>query len=338
MGYDPNDRSWRVPLETPLINHHGEILDRIRACLRRRGPSVLRSGPLPEAGELAQRLCSLVGPPFEVALLATGDGDAFDNALKLARAATHKPLILACPGPRRARSLGAISLSGTPGRLGVLDDCELIPASPVALEQALRIRKPAALLVEPVHEDLHPLGPSLLKHMEVLCKQAGVLLLVDETWTGLGRCGHRFAFQAAGVEPAAVIVGQSLGGGAMAISATLVSGELHRRAFGQDRTFDLHTATMAGNAVACEAALGFLDILERKQLAKRAASLGERLASKLTQVLGENTKVVGTGLLLGIQRDGEGILVAPPLDITEAQLKVRIPEWTRGLLKAQFRA
>lgn len=308
-----------------MLRHRGEILERLRAYLRRRGPNLLHVGPLPEAGELAQRLCALAGPSFEVALLATSDGDAFDNALKLARSATKRRPILACPGPRRSRSFGALALSGTPGRLGALEDCEMVPASPVALEQALHSRKPAALLVEPVHEDLRPLGPSLLKHMEILCKQAGVLFVVDETLTGLGRCGHRFAFQEAGVEPAAVVVGQSLGGGAMAIGATLAQGEVYRRAFGSDRTFDLHTATMAGNAAACEAALGFLDILEREQLARRAARSGARLLSDLRSALGPRGKAEGVGLLLGVQFEQGGTkLVAPPLDANDEQLRALV--------------
>jgi acetylornithine/succinyldiaminopimelate/putrescine aminotransferase len=311
-----------LSLDAPLRHHRHEIQDRIRAYLRRRGPNVLHIGPLPETGELAQQLCSFAGPPFEFALLATSEGDAFDNALKLARAATRRPRLLACPGPRRARSLGALSLRGVPPALGaLLGDCEPVPLDPIAVERALEERPVAALVLEPVDDELRPLGPSIFKHMEVLCKQAGALLIVDETLTGLGRCGRRFAFQGAGVEPGAVVVGQGLGAGAMALAATLAAGPVYRKAFGGGETFDLHTATMAGNAAACEAGLGLLDVLEREGLPQRAARLGERLRAGLRAALGEAGQVDGVGLLVGVTRPGRGrVAVAPPLDATKEEI------------------
>jgi acetylornithine/succinyldiaminopimelate/putrescine aminotransferase len=297
---------------------------------------VLHVGPLPEAGELAERLCAFAGPTFSVALLATSDGDAFDNAIKLARGATGRHALLACPGPRRARSIGALSLRGgaLPGAGALLAGCEIVPPDPLALERALHQLQPAALLVEPVDESLRPLGPSILKHMEILCKQAGVPLIVDETLTGLGRCGHRFAFQGAGVEPAAVVVGQALGGGVMAIAATVVRGDLHERAFGSDKTFDLHTATLAGSAAACEAALGLLDVIEREQLPRRAGQAGARLLAGLRARLGPGDRAEGAGLLVGVSRATErgAMLVAPPLDATDAELDALVARLT-GVLR-----
>jgi putrescine aminotransferase len=326
-------------LDAPLRHHRGEILERLRAYLRRRGPNALPFGPLPEAGELGERLCALAGPSFRVAMPAVSDGDALDNALKLARAATGRRPLLACPGPRRAVSLGALSLRGSRGAAALLPECELVPLEPVALEQALGRSQPAALLVEPVEPDLRPHGPSLLKHAEILCKEAGVLLIVDETLTGLGRCGHRFAFQNAGLSPAAVVVGPSLGGGALAIAATVVQGEVYDRASGGERSLDLSTATMAGSAAACEAALGFLDVLEREQLARRAASSGARLLAGLRAALGPAARVEGAGLLVGVRRSGGDPvrLVAPPLDASEEEIDALVRRSAGGALPGVLR-
>lgn len=297
-----------------LSRLRGEVIERVQAYLRRRGPSVLHVGPLAEAGALAERLCALAGPSFEVALLATSDGDAFDNALKLARAATGRSPLLACPGPRRASSLGALSLGGAASG-ATIEGCRVV--APADLEKELSSSGAAALVIAPLDEALRPRPGVLLRHAEALCKQAGALLIVDETASGLGRCGEVFLFQKAGLHPDAVVVGQSLGAGAMAIAATVTTGEAHARAFGGPNTFDLHTATMAGNAAACEAALGFLDVLEREGLPGRAARAGELLRAELRRALGGDASIEGAGLLLAVA----GRVLTPPLDATDDELR-----------------
>jgi 4-aminobutyrate aminotransferase len=114
---------------------------------------------------------------------------------------------------------------------------------------------------------------------------------------GCGRSGHLFAFQHYGLEPDAVSLGKSLGGG-MPISAVVGRKEL------LDQGAATNMYTMAGNPVSCAAALANLDEIEERQLAARAARIGGLLLDRLRALQRDHPlvgDVRGLGLMLGVE-------------------------------------
>ena len=131
----------------------------------------------------------------------------------------------------------------------------------------------AAVIVEPMQSDGGDIVPpdGFLEGLQALCRRHGILLLIDEVKIGCGRSGHLFAFQHYGLEPDAVSLGKSLGGG-MPISAVVGRREL------LDQGAATNMYTMAGNPVSCAAALASLDEIEERQLAARAGRIGATAA------------------------------------------------------------
>jgi len=171
-----------------------------------------------------------------------------------------------------------------------------------------------------------------------LCTEAGALLVLDEVQSGIGRTGHWFAGQAAGVQPDILTLAKGLGGG-LPIGACIGFGPAAALF-----TPGSHGSTFGGNPVACAAALAVLDSIERDELLANVASTGALLADGLRAL--DNPLVAGvrgSGLWWGVQLTGaaagaveaaarrRGLLVnavrpdvlrlAPPLIIEPAEVE-----------------
>jgi 4-aminobutyrate aminotransferase len=157
----------------------------------------------------------------------------------------------------------------------------------------------AGIIVEPVQSDGGDIVPSprFLQGLERICRQHGIMLLIDEVKIGFGRSGAMFAFEHSGVVPDAVSLGKSMGGG-MPISAVVGRREL------LDVAPAINMYTMAGNPVACAAALAHLDEIDRLGLVERSGRTGGYLLGRLRElqdrhpVIGD---VRGLGLMLGLE-------------------------------------
>ena len=139
-----------------------------------------------------------------------------------------------------------------------------------------------------------------------LCHCFGVLLILDEVQTGLGRTGTLFACEAEGVIPDILALAKALGGGLVPIGACLYTGDAY------SEEFDLrHGSTFAGNTLACRAALATLDelIKDDRRLVHHVAAVGQRLLDHLRQLQSDYPLLVadvrGRGLMLGVELDFE---------------------------------
>jgi 4-aminobutyrate aminotransferase len=163
----------------------------------------------------------------------------------------------------------------------------------------------AGIIVEPVQSDGGDIvpPPRFLAGLQAICRRHGIMLLIDEVKIGFGRSGRMFAFEHFGIEPDAVSLGKSMGGG-MPISAVVGRREL------LDVAPAINMYTMAGNPVACAAALASLDEIEERGLAAQAASTGGYLLSGLRELQERHPligDVRGLGMMLGLEtvRDRE---------------------------------
>lgn len=161
--------------------------------------------------------------------------------------------------------------------------------------------KTAAILVEPVQGEggVIPADEGFLHGLRKLCDEAGILLLLDEVQSGVGRTGAWFAYQHYGIEPDAMALAKGLGGG-VPIGAVVI-----RRDLADTFQPGSHASTFGGNPLACCAALAVLEILEKEKLVENAERMGSLLRSLLESLAEKYPDVVqqvrGRGLMLALE-------------------------------------
>lgn len=138
--------------------------------------------------------------------------------------------------------------------------------------------------------------------VRALCDELGILMIVDEVQTGMGRCGKLFAHELYGIVPDIMSAAKALGNG-MPIGAVLAKGEIADAFHPGD-----HGSTFGGNALACAAGYAVLSTMLDEKIPEKAAQTGAYLKNKLKETLKDKKAVVdvrGAGLLLGIQLGSE---------------------------------
>jgi len=137
-----------------------------------------------------------------------------------------------------------------------------------------------------------------------ICKENGVLLIVDEVICGFGRTGKKFGYQHYGIEPDIVTMAKGITSSYMPLSATAVRRELFEEFAGTEEYGRFrHINTFGGHPASCAVAVRNLQIMEEERLPERSAALGERLREKLSAIEGYPSvgEVRGKGLLFGIE-------------------------------------
>jgi acetylornithine/succinyldiaminopimelate/putrescine aminotransferase len=249
--------------------------------------------------ELAAKLSDRFGGAR--AFFCNSGAESIEAAIKWARKATGRREIVALDGSFHGRTLGALSVTGQPGKRAAFEP--LLPGARFGLEHVGP--QTAAILLEPVQGEggVHPLPVETLAAARALADDHGALLVLDEVQTGVGRSGSFFAWQELGVKPDAVTLAKGLANG-LPIGALLVSEDAPTGFEPGD-----HASTFGGNPVACAAACAVLATIDDALLAhvrEVSAFLRGRLAA-----LGE---VRGLGLLLAVELD------RPAAPVVEAAL------------------
>jgi acetylornithine/succinyldiaminopimelate/putrescine aminotransferase len=303
---------------------------------------------------LLDRLAALAPLDDPRIFLCSGGAESLEFALKTARLATGKPGVLAARGAYHGLSYGTLEIGGIEKfRAPWLDQLRgfgrfVDVADLDGAERALRDGPGiGAVVIEPIQGRAGVIVPpdGYLRGLRALCDAHGVLLVLDEIYTGFGRTGTLFACEREGVRPDILCVGKALGGG-FPISATILT-RAAADAWAPSRGEALHTSTYLGNPMGCAAALANLDEIERLGLVDRARAAEAGMAARLARfrTIPGVVDLRGRGMLWGIEfRDGatanacvlrslqtgvivlqsgpggETITLAPPLVIDEAQL------------------
>ncbi len=287
--------------------------------------------------ELAQRLSARAGAAR--AFFCNSGAEAVEAGLKYARKATGKPGVVALSGSFHGRTMGALSVTGQPGKREAFEP--LLPhvqfANPndIASLEASISAETGCVLLEPVQGEggVHVLEAAFVAAARRLADEAGALLLFDEVQTGVGRTGAFFAHEHVGVRPDALMLAKGLANG-LPIGCLLVSDDAPEGFAAGD-----HASTFGGNPVACAAACAVCDELTDELLATVTAN-GLLLADGLAALPGIR-EVRGAGLMLGAELDrpaadvvaacaergllvgtaGEDVLrLTPPLIVTTAEI------------------
>jgi len=162
-----------------------------------------------------------------------------------------------------------------------------------------------AVLIEPIQGEAGIRVPpdGFLRAARQICDEQGVLLILDEIQSGLGRTGRWFAHQHEGIRPDGLILGKALGGGLLPVSCFLATREV-MDLFGPGS----HGSTFGGNPLAAAVGLEALQVIEDEGLVERSATLGAHLLARLRELQRRQTRplireVRGRGLWAGVDLD-----------------------------------
>jgi 4-aminobutyrate aminotransferase len=314
---------------------------------------------LPVYAEVCARLAALAPMPDARVFLSNSGTEAVEAALKLARHHTGRPNAIAFFGAFHGRSIGSLSLTASKARQragfgapapGTFHAPYFDPHDPDALSGAAYIERVlfatvtdpsdvAAIFVEPVQGEGGYIVPPAgwLGALRRLCDEHGILLVVDEVQTGVGRTGTMWACDHEGIEPDIMCIGKGLASG-LPLAGIIAPARV------MDWLPGGHGSTFGGNPVACAAAVATLELVEQ-DLAANAAVVGDRLLAGLRALQAYHPileDVRGRGLMIGIDLPDHdtaealewacferGLLVltcgqrsirmAPPLVVTAAQ-------------------
>lgn len=280
------------------------VVAAVRAQLERFLHTCFHVTPYEGYVRLAERLNQLVPGDFpKKTLLVNSGAEGIENAIKIARAYTHRPAVICFEDAFHGRTLLTLSLtskthpykSGFEPFVGDIyripyaycyrcayslqyPSCELYCARHLedTFKRVVAAESVAALVVEPVLGEggfVAP-PPEFLPIVQEICRRYGIVLIADEVQTGFGRTGRMFACERYGIAPDILVMAKSLAGGLPLAAVT-----------GRAEIMDAPGVgalggTFGGNPLACAAALAVLDVFEQEKLDGRADTLGERFAAR----------------------------------------------------------
>jgi len=290
---------------------------------------------------LAERLLALAPVPRGGRVFFTNSGaESIEAAMKLARWATRRPHFLAFTGAFHGRTFGALSLTASKSRQregftpllpgvyhvpfpsasphGVPTDAVLARIETI-FDSLAAASTFAAVFVEPIQGEGGVIVPpeDFLPRLRALTRQHGILLVVDEVQTGIGRTGRMFALEYSGVEADIVCIAKGLASG-LPLGAIIAGGDLMRWPPGS------HGSTFGGNPVCCAAAQATLELVENG-LMKNAAVVGLALMQGLREVAARHLPTVA-------EVRGRGLIVAMECVSPEAAKSLVTATFRRGLL------
>ncbi|MGJ4889914.1 acetylornithine transaminase [Bradyrhizobium sp. HKCCYLRH3099] len=263
-------------------------------------PAYYNDTSLQLAKALTERSC------FDQVFFTNSGAEANEGAIKLARryGTLHKNgayEIITFEGGFHGRTLATMSASGKKAFEPLFEP--KVPGfskarlNDIASVEALISDKTVAIMLEPIQGEagVWPATPKFLQQLQTLTTRHGLLLIVDEIQTGMGRTGKLFGYEHADVLPDIMTLGKGIGGG-VPLAALLATNEASCFEHGdQGGTFN-------GNPLMCAAGLAVLDVIEKPEFLKSVADNGLYLESELQRISARHGlgDVRGRGLLLAL--------------------------------------
>jgi 2,2-dialkylglycine decarboxylase (pyruvate) len=252
---------------------------------------------------LARELARMLPPALQKVLLLSTGGESNEAALRLAKLKTGGFEVLGFTGSWHGMTAGASSSTYSAGHKGygpAMPGTMVLPAPNcyrcpirhcqdrcdmtclevgVGLADSQSVGAYAAVIAEPVLSvgGIVPLPKGYLARLKRVCEERGMLLILDEAQTALGRVGANFAFEAEGVVPDVLTLSKTLGGG-LPLSATVTSAAIEEECY--EKGF-LHFTSHVSDPLPAEVGLAMLRVLAEERLAERARLMGDRLRSAL---------------------------------------------------------
>ncbi len=264
---------------------------------------------IPEGDRLAERLTEAT---FADYVFFTNSGaEALECAIKMARkyhAAKGNPernRIITFEGAFHGRTLATIAAGGNPkyteGFGPSMPGFDHIAPNDLELLKATITAETAAILIEPIQGEggVRVIDKAFMRGMRTLCDDHGILLIMDEVQTGVGRTGFLFAHQAWGIEPDIMGIAKGIGGG-FPLGACLATAEA-----ASGMAAGTHGSTFGGNPLAMAVGNAVLDIVNTPEFLERVKQAGGTLKQALASLSDRFPDLVGgvrgEGLMLGLE-------------------------------------
>ena len=254
--------------------------------------------------------------------------EACEGAIKTARryhhvnGAPHRNRIITVHGAFHGRTLATLAAAGNAKYLdGFAPEAPGFDHVPFGDHEALEAAvgpQTAAIMIEPIQGEggVHVVPDVCLKGLRDLCDQHGILLILDEVQSGMGRTGRLFAHEWAGIEPDIMAIAKGLGGG-FPVGAVLATAKA-----ASGMTPGTHGSTFGGNPLATAVGNAVLDVMLEPgffdSVNTKAQSLKQALARVQDAAPGLVREIRGRGLLLGLQ------LAVEPAALVKAALAEKL--------------
>jgi 4-aminobutyrate aminotransferase len=279
-------------------HRHPRVMQAVARQLERFTHTAYQVVPYESYVSLAERINALV--PIDglnkTALFTTG-AEAVENAVKIARAHTGRPGVIAFSGAFHGRTLLGMALTGKvapykvgfgpfpsdiyhapfPSELHEVSSAQSLQALQALFKTDIDPRRVAAIIIEPVQGEggFQAAPADFMQGLRTVCDQHGIVLIADEIQTGFGRTGKLFAMAHYAVQPDLITMAKSLAGG-LPLSAVCGRAEIMDAALPGGLG-----GTYAGNPLAVAAAHAVIDTIAEEGLCERAVELGNQLKDYL---------------------------------------------------------
>ncbi|MHB9032995.1 MAG: aspartate aminotransferase family protein [Anaerolineae bacterium] len=250
---------------------------------------------------LEERLVNVAPQGLKRVFLCNSGTEAVEGAFKFARLSTGKPGIIAAMRSFHGRTMGALSATWEPEYRNpfnpLIPGVRHVPYNKLAALQEALDDSTAAVILEVVQgEGGVNLGQAdYLRGAQQLCRERGILLIIDEVQTGFGRTGKLWACDHYGLEPDIMCLAKGIAGG-LPMGAVLLGERVVNIKPG------VHGSTFGGNPLACAAALAAIDVIESEHLTEASARKGAWALQRLQAVKAPIIREArGLGLMIGIE-------------------------------------
>ena len=299
---------------------------------------------------LAERLCSVTFA--DKVFFANSGAEAMEASIKMARkyhshrGHPERYRIVTFEGAFHGRTLATIAAGNQPKHLAgfgpKVEGFDQVPLGDLAAARAAITEETAAILIEPIQGEggIRTAGWPFLGALRKLADEHGILLMLDEVQSGMGRTGKLFAYEWSGIEPDIMAVAKGLGGG-FPIGACLAT---EKASAGM--TAGTHGSTFGGNPLAAAAANAVLDVVLEPNFLLHVREMGLLFKKRLADIAIRHANIIaevrGEGLMLGLGCNipntdvsrmlfaekllavtaGENVVrLLPPLIVTDTEIK-----------------
>lgn len=320
-------------------HNHPKVKAAVMAQVERFTHTCVMVSPYESAVELSEKLnAAAPGPTSKKSILVTTGAEAVENCVKIARAYTGRPGVIAFNGGFHGRTNMTMGLTGkvAPYKVGFgpfPSDIFHVPYPNeyhgISIEQSLNDLKMrltcdieasrvAAIIIEPVQGEggFYQAPAKFLQALREICDEHGMLLIMDEIQTGFARTGHMFAHETSGVEADLMTAAKGIAGGfpiaAVVGKADIMDAPIPGGLGG----------TYGGSPVGCAAALAVFDVIEEENLCERATQIGEYMVTHLHDIKEKHTDLVGnirnSGAMIALELVKDGDVNQPNPELTKA--------------------
>lgn len=302
-------------------HRHPKLVKAVAAQLEQFTHTAYQIVPYASYVELAEKIIARApGNQAKKAAFFTTGAEAVENAVKMARAFTGRPGVIAFAGGFHGRTMMGMALTGKvapyklnfgpfpgdvfhapyPNALHGISTADSLKAIDMLFKADIDPKRVAAIIFEPVQGEggFYQAPADFVRGLRKICDEHGIVLIADEVQTGFARTGKLFAMQHYDVLPDLTTMAKSLAGG-MPLSGVVGRADVMDAAAPGGLG-----GTYAGNPLAVAAAHAVLDIIDEEQLEARAVKLGDVLKAKLAALKPEIPQIAdvrGPGAMIAVE-------------------------------------